>query len=79
MYVYCIRAFMVKKKIIARYASSRFDDRIIREKENDNQVSEKVSSATLPSHLFIVIEINKRRMMIDSGHRRQIRNAHKNK
>ncbi len=46
-------------------------------KENDNQVSEKVSSATLPSHLFIVIEINKKNMMIDSGHRWQITNAHK--
>jgi hypothetical protein len=29
-------------------------------KEKDNQVSEKVSLATLPSFLFIVIEINKR-------------------
>jgi len=43
-------------------------------KENDNQVSAKVSSTTLPSHLFIVIEINKKAwwLIVDTDDRSQM-------
>lgn len=62
------------KKIIARYASSRFDDLIIEAQKKDNQTKEKVISVTLLSHLFIVIEINNKIwwLIVDTDDRSQM-------
>ena len=75
-YMYCIRVDDQEK------LSSGMHCRVLmisseekrRKKEKDNHVSEKVSLATLPSFLFIVIEINKRAwwLIVDTDDRTQI-------
>ena len=67
-----------RRKIIALVRSVAFWWFHLKNKEKDNQVCEKVNSATLPSFLFILIEIN-RRMMIDSRYRRQSTIVQRNK